>query len=233
ETPDYLDAAFALRAAAVETEMGSRPNRAKSNYKGLFQFNCKQSDQHLLGYITPILAALNAVKGDIPVLQEYPAVTKEMLCKDNGDNPIYTDTLVQTVMFMEVAAIHDVELRKLGNYDSLSRQEKQAAAYLYHNLPLFGKKVVKNYTCDRPLRALITGHDTEFKNNEKVYNKGEPNPAEILARYANGTAPYLKRFQENPRAEDIQPQKTHRWGHSGFMAYAIGKVSNALRCRPA
>lgn len=223
--PSYLNTAYVLRAAGMESDMGGNLRRAGSQYEGIFQFSRRSG--HLPHYMDPILAVLNVAKDKIPVLKDLKEVERQHLLKNDK---IFNDPTVQAFLKLEsVYAATRLLEKNDPAFRSLSDAQVHSMLYLMHNLPAAMYGVLDNIQCGWGVQHTLPKMRRYFQPNSGVYQAhGLATSAEVLARVHNFTNGYVLRY-DSAKVTEMRPT---RWGEWGLTAHLYGVLQNTWNCKP-
>jgi hypothetical protein len=193
--PGYIDARFLRLVGAMESHNGRNAYTKGNSYMGLFGHSptLAGGKSNFARHEKKILTLLNAAKNDIPILQKCGQVTHATIV----DADYFFDPLLQSFFTLTTALEADKELSKLRNYNNDKKMPlgmKQAALYLFHNIPsiaIFAVRHIDSKTSivellkheKHPLQAQLAFY---MKNNPTIYSL-HLTSAELLTKILKAT----------------------------------------------
>jgi hypothetical protein len=229
--PGYINLAYALKVASIESLMGSLPDRENSRFGGTLQFSLDK-DTHYPHVIEETRYAMAAVRDELPFMSGFPRFTPDVMKRKD----VFHKTTTQVFALLETALKSDVDLMKNHDYAKASTSDKHTALYLWHNLPATTGPFLRYRWCEMGMTSLVPVQAKNIASNPAVYgDKGVYSPDEVAFAFNRKSAGFLNQAAEflGDETLKVEPEarKPRRYWQYGLMSATIGKASNYLwRC---
>ncbi|MGB9152812.1 MAG: hypothetical protein WCD70_06965 [Alphaproteobacteria bacterium] len=215
--PDYINAAYAIRCAGIESVLDPLSQRRGSEYSGLMQYSRTDHKKTFWSVAPELVPYFNA--DDVRAHVQLTAKPTKIVLDSFENEKIFLNPQVQVAALMFSALRLSQQIEDTPALRGLPPEYKQAWLYLYHNLPDMAWIVRKDIGSPIPISGLAPRSFVHYyRKNSGIYGKnGSATPLEVLARIDKITGLFFNRF--------------HPDGNQ-FMGPSVAQVRPVVASRP-